>query len=127
MFHAPRIEAWTRAVTTVTNYEGANKVHDRFHGLWAVMPVEKKLRWLLAAGGNGEVAGAFQEPNTKLLREPVKSAHESWASAPFFREAFVELKELLTAQWLFDNDKDGVLHHANNNPLSKPKAKRAAR
>lgn len=126
-FQALRVETWIRAVAAAPNWIGAEAVHDRFHGLWASMPEDKKLRWLLAAAGNGEAAGQFRQPPNKLLREPVKKELEARESAPFFREAFAELKSLLTHQWLFDHDKSGVLHDPDDNPISKQPLKMASR
>ena len=126
-FEAARIEAWISAVASVQNYSDANALHERFHDLWQEMSEEKKLRWILAGAGNNQVAGAFRQPRSKLLREPIQSGYEARDAAPFFRQAFAEMKKLMTDQWLFDNDKRGVLHDPDENPVSKPQTPRSSR
>ena len=125
MFQALRIESWIAAVASVQNYTESNDVHERFHAAWDDMSAEKKLRWLLAAAGNNQVAGSLRLRSGRLLHEPAKEGYEPKNSAPFFRKAFAELQPLLTDQWLFDNDKAGVLHDTEENPISKPKKAKA--
>lgn len=103
MFQALRIESWIAAVDSVQNYNESNRIHDRFHAAWHDMSDAKKLRWLLAAAGNSQVRG------------------EGFKAGPFYRSALKKLKPLLTDQWLFDNDKTGVLHDPEDNPISKPR------
>lgn len=117
-FEAARIEAWIRAMVSVKGFSEANDVHERFHRLWTTMSDEKKFRWILAAASNGQVAGAFRHRPGKLLREPIQETYEAKEAAPFFRKAFGELKEYMTPQWLFDHDKQGVLHDPEDNPVA---------
>ncbi|MCH8152890.1 MAG: toll/interleukin-1 receptor domain-containing protein [Planctomycetes bacterium] len=107
MFQALRIESWIAAVASVQNYNESNSVHERFRAAWDDMSDEKKLRWLLAAAGNSQVR------------------NEGFKAGPFYRSALKKLKPSLTDQWLFDNDKTGVLHDPDDNPVSKPKKAKA--
>jgi hypothetical protein len=122
MFQALRIESWISAVTSVQNYNHSNDLYRRFRSEWNNMSDDEKLRWLVAAAGNNQVAGSLlRRRKDGPLYEPTGSTAEPKFSAPFFREVFAELKPLLTDQWLFENDKKGVLHDPEENPMGKPK------
>lgn len=100
MFRALRVEAWIQAAKTVQSYRDANAVHERFSGEWDEMSDDEKLRWLLAAASNGQVRS------------------ESYTAGPFYKKARTDLAPILTDQWLFENDLDGVLHDRESNPVA---------
>ena len=93
----------------VRSYKEANEVHIRFSGEWPGMTEDEKLRWLVAAAGNGQVAG------------------EGFKAGVFFQAQKRALKNRLTQEWLFDNDKDSHLHDWSSNPVGAAVAPRKKR
>ncbi len=81
------------------SYDDADSAHSRFRQEWTTMSDDEKLRWLLAGASNSQVRS------------------EGFKSGPFFQKVRKELKPLLTDQWLFENDTDGVLHDREENPV----------
>lgn len=126
IFKELRINSWIGAVGTVENYDQSNSVHKQFNQEWDGMSEAEKLRWLLAASRTSQVRGDLVDTK-RVLREPIKSSYEPRQSAPFFRQAFAEMKPLLTNQWLFDNDKSGLLHDPERNPVGKTTPKPAVK
>jgi hypothetical protein len=105
-FRQLRAEAWIGATRKADSFANANAVYSQFREEWQTMTEDEKLRWLLAAAGNGQV-----------LRE-------GYHVGPFYQRVFKELKPQLTNQWLFDNDKEGRLHDFESNPIGLKKQKK---
>lgn len=109
MFRQLRGEAWIHATKIADSYVRANDVYQHFREEWYGMAENEQLRWLLAAAGNRQVRD------------------ESYHVGPFFKRVYRDLKSSLTDQWLFENDKDSVLHDFDSNPIGLLKKRRKKR
>jgi hypothetical protein len=105
-FRQLRVEAWIRATKQAGSFEDANNVYKYFRNEWQTMNEDERLRWLLAAAGNGQVH------------------RESFNVGPFYERVREEMKPHLTYQWLYDNDKQGLLHDFESNPIGLKKKKK---
>jgi hypothetical protein len=109
-FRMLRVASWIEGVVAAGSFGAANALYNRFHAEWNGMSDELKLHWLLAAAGNGEVAGGLRPTRKRRLYKTTTATIEARKSAPFFRRAFAELEPLLTDEWLVEHDVNGVLH-----------------
>ena len=105
-FRQLRAEAWIHATKKADSYARANTVYNHFREEWETMAEDEQLRWLLAAAGNRQVRD------------------ESYHVGPFYKRVRHSMKSRLTDQWLFENDKEGVLHDFDSNPVGLKKKKR---
>lgn len=105
-FRAVRVETWIAAVGDASSFAAANGLHKRFSGEWSTMSDDEKLRWLLKAVRNNQVY------------------EDGWHAGPFFKRVRRELEPLLTNRWLWDHDKEGLLHSREDNPLRKKATKK---
>lgn len=103
-FRRLRVEAWIHATRGVGSFKEANVIYQRFRHEWSTMTDDEKLRWILASANNRQVYD------------------EGYIVGPFYHKKLSEMKPLLTKQWLFENDKNGVLHDIDSNPVGKHKA-----
>lgn len=108
-FRQLRAEAWIHATKVADSFVGANAVYNHFREEWETMVEDEQLRWLLAAAGNRQVHD------------------EGYHVGPFFRRVRHDLKSRLTDQWLFENDKESLLHVFDLNPVSWKKEKKKAK
>lgn len=101
MFRTARVQAWIEGAPKVLSYAAANSLHDRFSSEWEHMGDDERFKWLLAAAANSQVTT------------------EGYRAGPFFRQQRKKLRPKMSDQWLFDNDKGGVLHTPEDNPVAK--------
>jgi hypothetical protein len=105
-FRQLRLEAWIRGTKTADSFATANAIYTHFRDEWKTMAEAEQLRWLLAGASNRQVWD------------------EGYRVGPFFKQVKDDLKPWLTDQWLFENDKDGVLHDFERNPVGLKKKKK---
>jgi hypothetical protein len=98
-FRQLRAESWIHATKEVNTYGEANVIYGRFYSEWDSMTEDEQLRWILAAAGNSQVYG------------------EGYKVGPFYKRMRRDMKAHFTNQWLFENDKEGVLHDFDSNPV----------
>jgi TIR domain len=108
-FRQLRAGAWIHATKKADSYATANADYTHFRKEWPLMAEDEQLRWLLAAAGNPQVYG------------------EGYHVGPFFKRIRDAMKPRLTNQWLFENDKDGVLHDFDSNPVGLKKKRKEKR
>lgn len=106
MFRQLRVEAWIHATKEANSFANANSVYSHFRQEWQSMSVDEQLRWILAAAGNHQVYW------------------ESYKVGPFYKSMREAMKPHLTNQWLFENDKEGLLHDFDSNPVGLKKKKK---
>jgi TIR domain len=105
-FRQLRGEAWIYATNMADSFVKANAIYSQFRKEWETMTEDEQLRWLLAAAGNRQVHD------------------EGYNVGPFFKRVRNGLKARLTDQWLFENDKDSLLHDFDSNPVGLKKKKK---
>jgi hypothetical protein len=105
-FRQLRAEAWIHGTKKADSFARANAAYIHFRDEWEAMAEDERLRWLLAAAGNRQVYD------------------EGYHVGPFFKRVRQDLKSRLTNQWLFENDKEGVLHDFDSNPVGLKKKKK---
>lgn len=98
-FRQLRAEAWIHATKEANTYADANTVYNHFYKEWETMTEDEHLRWILTAAGNSQVY------------------EEGYKVGPFYKQMLLEMKPQLTDQWLFENDKQSVLHSFDLNPV----------
>jgi hypothetical protein len=98
-FRQLRAEAWIHATKEAGTFARANTVYNHFYKEWETMTQDEHLRWILSAAGNSQVYG------------------EGFQVGPFYKRMRRLMESHFTDQWLFENDKQSVLHCFDLNPV----------
>lgn len=98
-FRRLRAEAWIHGTKHANTYAEANATYSHFYDEWKSMNEDEHLRWILAGAGNNQVYD------------------EGYHVGPFYKKMRKALEPHLTDQWLYENDKESVLHVFDLNPI----------